>query len=259
MQLKIDRRGVLAALGSGLIASGLGQNGPANTAVEATLEPASAKSLRELTRELVGVMHRRDFKAVPIILEEPDLWDSRPLEALLAYNGGLELAWDNTDLTGPWLSGIRNLVNSQVWSFKEPNFLYASATHGSAHHALCDQQMWDKYQLAKLAGGRIDRNRFIEPAAASGSNRLPIGRRRVLGVGQQHRDSATARRRVLGLPQHDLVTGRATGCWQSESRPTRYRRRRRGAHQSSHCGRSSHARRCCHAGETTTIKIHLRW
>ena len=77
------------------------------------------------------------------------------------------MAWDNTDLTGPWLNGMRNSVNSQVWSFKQPNFLCVSATHGTAHLALYDQEMWDKYQLAKLAGGRIDRNRFIEPPPAS--------------------------------------------------------------------------------------------
>ena len=88
MQLKIDRRGALAAIGSGLIASGLGQNGPANAALEATLEPANAKSLRELSRELAGIRRRRDFNTVPMIREEPDSWDSMPLEALLAYKGG---------------------------------------------------------------------------------------------------------------------------------------------------------------------------
>jgi hypothetical protein len=78
MQLNIDRRGALTTLGRGLTASGLGQNDPANAAVEATSEPANAKSLREPSRELAGVRRRRDFKTVPMILQEPDSWDSEP-------------------------------------------------------------------------------------------------------------------------------------------------------------------------------------
>ena len=167
MQFDINRRGALAALGTGLIVSGLRQSDPANAAVESTLEPAGANSLRELSRELAGMRRRRDFKTVPMILDEPEFWDEPPLAALLAYRGGPRLAWDNTDLAGPWLNGMRNSVNSQVWSFKEPNFLCVSATHGSAHLALYDQDMWDKYQLTKLAGVRIDHNTFIQAPRAS--------------------------------------------------------------------------------------------
>ncbi len=49
---------------------------------------------------------------------------------------------------------MRNALNNQVWSFKHPDFLAASATHGSANIALYDQAMWDKYQLTKLAARR---------------------------------------------------------------------------------------------------------
>ena len=48
---------------------------------------------------------------------------------------------------------MRNALNAQIWSFKHPDFLAVSATHGSAHLALYDQAMWDKYQLTHLAGG----------------------------------------------------------------------------------------------------------
>jgi hypothetical protein len=97
----------------------------------------------------------------------PDLWDQAPLSAVLSYRGGPRQAWDNTDLTGPWLNGMRNSLNSQIWAFKEPNFLCVSATHGPAHLALFDQEMWDKYQLVKLAGGNPARNTFIDVPPAS--------------------------------------------------------------------------------------------
>jgi hypothetical protein len=42
--------------------------------------------------------------------------------------GGPKQAWDNTDLLGPWLKGMRNSMNAQIWSFKKPNFLSVSAT-----------------------------------------------------------------------------------------------------------------------------------
>ena len=165
MKFKVDRRGALVGFGVGLM--GVAQSGPVTAAIEATLEPATAKNLRELSRVLAWIPRRRDFKAVPMILDKPDLWDAVPIAAVLAYKGGPKQAWDNTELAGPWLNGMRNSVNAQIWSFKEPNFLCVSATHGSAHLALFDQDMWDKYQLAKLAGGNISRNTFIVAPPAS--------------------------------------------------------------------------------------------
>jgi hypothetical protein len=167
MTSKADRRGALVSFGAGLLVSGLAQSCPVNAAVEPTLEPPSAKNLRELSRVLAGIPRRRDFKAVPMILDKPDLWDAASIATVLAYKGGPKQAWDNTDLAGPWLNGMRNSMNVQVWSFKEPNFLCVSATHGSAHLALFDQDMWDKYQLARFAGGNISRNTFIVASPAS--------------------------------------------------------------------------------------------
>jgi intracellular sulfur oxidation DsrE/DsrF family protein len=167
MKFDTERRGALISLGAGLVASGLAQGSVANAAAEASLEPAGAKTLRDLSRALAGMPRRRDFQSVPMILDKPDLWDQAPLNAVLAYKGGPKQAWDNTDIAGPWLNGMRNSINSLVWSFKEPNFLCVSATHGAAHLALFDQDTWDKYQLAKLAGGNISRNTFIDTPAAS--------------------------------------------------------------------------------------------
>lgn len=165
MTLTTGRRGALFSLGAGLIMSGLARR--AADAAGETLEPAGAGNLRELSRALAGMPRRRDFRNVPMILENPELWDAAALAAVLAYKGGPKQAWDNTDLTGPWLNGMRNALNAQIWSFKEPNFLCVSATHGAAHLALFDQEMWDKYQLAKLAGGTVTRNSFIIAPPAS--------------------------------------------------------------------------------------------
>ena len=73
-----------------------------------------------------------------MIADDPEVWDAAPLNAVLTYKGGAKQAWDNTDLTGPWLNGMRNSLNSQIWGFKEPNFLCVSATDGPAHLALYD-------------------------------------------------------------------------------------------------------------------------
>jgi len=166
MKFNAERRGALAGFGAGVIASWLSESGPVNAALPVTLAPDNAKNLRELLRVLAGIPRCRDFKTVPMILDDPDLWDAASIAAVLAYTGGPKQAWDNTDLAGSWLNGMRNSMNVQIWSLKQPNFLCVSATHGSAHLALFDQEMWDKYQLAKWAGGNITRNTFIQAPPA---------------------------------------------------------------------------------------------
>jgi hypothetical protein len=167
MKINADRRNALIGLSVGLVASSLARAGAANAAVEATLEPAGAKNLRDLSRMLAGMPRRRDFKTRPMIANNPDSWDAAQLSAVTAYRGGPKQAWDNTDLTGPWLNAMRNSLNSQIWGFKQPDFLCVSATHGPAHLALYDEDMWDKYGLAKLAGGNVTRNSFIAVPPAS--------------------------------------------------------------------------------------------
>jgi hypothetical protein len=140
MKFDTDRRGALFGLGAGLMLSGLTQNA-AQAATGPTLEPAGATNLQQLSRTLAGMPRRRDFKSRPMIADNPEVWDAAPLNAVLAYKGGAKQAWDNTDLTGPWLNGMRNSLNSQIWGFKEPNFLCVSATHGAAHLALYDHSL----------------------------------------------------------------------------------------------------------------------
>jgi hypothetical protein len=166
MQFTTDRRSALASIGAGLMVSGLAATAPARA--DTPLAPTGATSLRDLSRQLAAAPRRRDFKTVPMILDNRDFWDAAALDAVIAYKGRPRQAWDHTDIAGPWLNGMRNTLNTQVFAFNEPNFLCVSGTHGAAHLALFDQPTWDKYQLAKLAGGNIRSNTFIVvPPAAS--------------------------------------------------------------------------------------------
>ena len=56
---------------------------------------------------------------------------------------------------------MRNSLNTQVWSFRHPDFLAVSATHGTAGLALFGPAMWEKYQLAKLTGGKFQSNTLV--------------------------------------------------------------------------------------------------
>jgi hypothetical protein len=122
-----------------------------------------AEELRALMQRLAKAPHRRDFKTVPMILDTPDLWDAEALDSIIAYRGSRKQVWDNTEIGGPWLNLMRNSLNTQVFSFRHPDFLTVSATHGSAQLALYDQAMWDKYQLATMARHEFKANTLIDP------------------------------------------------------------------------------------------------
>jgi hypothetical protein len=162
VEFSTDRRSAIATISAGLVMSGLAD------AAHATGESAAGGNLHEFTQRLAAIPCRRDYQTVPMIADKRDLWDAAALDAVTAYNGGPKHVWDHTDIAGSWLNGMRNTLNAQVYSFNEPNFLCVSGTHGPAHLALYDQSIWDKYQLAKIAGGNISSNTFIVmPAAAS--------------------------------------------------------------------------------------------
>lgn len=128
--------------------------------------PEGAATLRDLTGRLVKGPRRRDFRTVPMVLDDPALWDHEALQAVISYRGEPKQVWDNTDIGGPWLNLMRNSLSAQIWSFRHPDFLAVSATHGTANLALLDQPMWDKYQLTKLAGEKFKSNTLIaEPEA----------------------------------------------------------------------------------------------
>lgn len=164
----ISRRTGLKAFGFALATTGFAQVAAASS--KAALVLPSAKKLDVLTVKLASLTPKRDFKTVPMILDNRDQWDADALDAVLHYSGGPKQSWDNTDIAGPWLNVMRNAMNSQIWSFRHPDFLCVSATHGSAQLALYDDAMWDKYGLAKVAGGTITKNSFAEAKPASAAD-----------------------------------------------------------------------------------------
>lgn len=179
------------AAGLGIATFGATQ---ARAADAPTFLPKGAKTLEGLHHALEKAPRRRDFKAVPMILEHKDQWDSEALDLLRHYAGGPRQVWNNTNLEGPWLNLMRNAMNAQIWSFGHPDFLAVSATHGSAHLALFDAAMWDKYKFAALTQGKAKSNTWMDiPAAASadakdiedpkgvyspGDNSIPVLQRR---------------------------------------------------------------------------------
>ena len=188
-----DRRTTLAGFGAALM---LAASSPAQAESSDPKGPPGA-ALAELSELLRKAPRLRDFKSVPMILENPDFWDSELLIEVQNYKGAYKQAWDNTQIAGSWLNGMRNSLNSQVFSFRHPDFLVVSATHGPAHLALYDQQMWDKYKLADLAGGTFKTNTLIERKHTSSDGHNPK---------DPHSLSRLARagRRVHGLPQRHL-------------------------------------------------------
>jgi intracellular sulfur oxidation DsrE/DsrF family protein len=132
------------------------------SAAEGPIAARETGELRSLMEKLAKAPRRRDFKTVPMILDTPDQWDAEALDAIIAYRDGMKQVWDNTEIGSPWLNLMRNSLNAQVFSFRHPDFLEVSATHGSAQLALYDQTMWDKYQLATMAGHDFKTNTLTE-------------------------------------------------------------------------------------------------
>ena len=164
----IHRRRALINTGLAFAAGAAALASPAaQAATPKSLLPAGAKTLRDLTERLAKAPRHRDFKTVPMILDDPKQWDHEALSEVLAYHGNPKQVYDNTAIASPWLNVMRNALNAQIWSFKHPDFLVVSATHGSAHLALYDEAMWVKYQLSKLTGGKFKTNTLIVEAKAA--------------------------------------------------------------------------------------------
>src|SRR5258705_5941749 len=121
MKIATGRRGVLRtfALTMATSAIGLASAGgrPVAAAVESALTPPGATQLEALKKRLAQAPRRRDFKAVPMILDLQEQWDHEALTEVLSYRPAPGQAWDNTNIGGPWLNLMRNALNSQIWSF----------------------------------------------------------------------------------------------------------------------------------------------
>ena len=123
--------------------------------------PDGAETLASLTQRLSAAPRRRDFKRVPFMVDEPEFWDHEAASEILGYRGRPSQAWENSDIAAAWPGLMRESLNGQVFAHHNPDFLSVSATHGSAHLALFNQNMWDKYGLAGKTGGVTTSNTFI--------------------------------------------------------------------------------------------------
>ena len=207
-QKHFSRRDALRStlLGLGIASLSLGvarAAGPHGQA--ANLLAPGAKTLQALSQRLAVLPRRRDFKTVPMILTAPDQWDNEALNEVLQYAGGPKQVWDNTDLAGPWLNLMRNAMNVQIWSFKHPDFLAVSATHGNAHLALYDEIIWDKYGFAKLTKDKFNTNTLLIAPPASKAN--PTDYENTKGVFSPYDNSITVlqKRGVLFLACHNEI------------------------------------------------------
>lgn len=160
--LETSRRTALSVLGTGAVAAALVPISSASAATLPSLAPPNATAIKELMARLQKAPRRRDFKTVPMVLDHPDQWDEEALTEVIKYQGSPKQVWDQTELDSPWLNLMRNSMNTQIWSFGHKDFLIASATHGTAHLALFDQGVWDKYALSKMTNGKMNSNTLIE-------------------------------------------------------------------------------------------------
>jgi hypothetical protein len=170
MEYLANRRSALLGFGLAGVALAAGSSGSVLAQEEhadSSLIPAGAAALRDLSERLARAPRRRDFRTVPMTLTDPMQWDHEALAELIAYKGGPRQIRDNTAIDGPWLNLMRNAMNAQIWSFKHPDFIVVSATHGPAQFALLDQAMWDKYQLPTLLGGKFAANTLFAAHTAA--------------------------------------------------------------------------------------------
>jgi hypothetical protein len=158
MTIDNSRRTALVGFGALAIGAAALAAGPSDATTPEPIIPPGARELSELMERLGRASRRRDFKTVPMILDQSDFWDDAALREVIAFRGARKQVWDNTNLAGPWLNLMRNSLNAQIFSFGHKDFLAVSATHGAAHLALFEQTMWDKYDLAALAGDKFRTN-----------------------------------------------------------------------------------------------------
>jgi len=174
MENNTTRRSALVSLGlatAGLVAAVAPAMAQSETRSASGLIPQGATALRELFERLARAPRRRDFRTVPMTLNDPMQWDHEAIDELIAYKAGPRQVRDSTVLESPWLNLMRNAMNAQIWSFKHPDFIVVSATHGTAQFALLDQAMWDKYQLPKLLGGKFAANTLYQGNAKAEADR----------------------------------------------------------------------------------------
>src|SRR3979490_1673231 len=120
MKMITGRRDVLGTfaltMASGAIGLASAGAKPAAAAVESALTPPGATHLDALKKRLAQAPRRRDFKTVPMILNNQEQWDHQALTEVLSYRPAPKQVWDNTEIGSPRLSTMRHAPNSQTGS-----------------------------------------------------------------------------------------------------------------------------------------------
>jgi intracellular sulfur oxidation DsrE/DsrF family protein len=226
MKIVTGRRGVLRtfalSMATGAIGLASAAGKPAAAAVESALTPPGATHLYVLKKRLAQARRRRDFKTVPMILNNQEQWDHEALTEVLSYRPAPKQVWDNSDIGRPWLNLMRNALNSQIWSFKHPEFLTVSVTHGTALLALYDQTMWDKYQLTRLAGEKFKTNTLIIEQKAAAAD--PVNYEDPAGAfsGADNSIPALMRRGVVFMACHNAIWEQAAALIKADVNPDKH-------------------------------------
>ncbi|MGY4434903.1 intracellular sulfur oxidation DsrE/DsrF family protein [Bradyrhizobium sp. F1.13.1] len=223
MKIMTGRRDLLGTfaltVATGAIGLASARAKPAAATVEPAFTPPGATHLDALKERLAQAPRRRDFKTVPMILNHPEQWDHEALTEVLSYSPAPKQAWDSIDIGIPWISLIRNTLNTEIWSFKHPDFLAVSVTHGTAHLALYDQAMWDKYQLTRLAGEKFKTNTLILEQTAAAAD--PTNYEDPAGVFSSEDNSIPAlmQRGVVFMCCHNAIWEQAAALIKADANP----------------------------------------
>src|ERR1700721_2925895 len=100
MTIVTGRRGALTTFALTVATGAIGLASAAarlaGAGVESAFTPPRATHLDALMKRLARAPRRRDFKTVPMILNNPEQWDHEALTEVLAYRPAPKQVWDNT-------------------------------------------------------------------------------------------------------------------------------------------------------------------
>ena len=114
---------------------------------------------------------------------------------------------------------MRNALNTQIWSFKQPDFLAVSVTHGTADLALYDQTIWDKYQLTSLAGDEFKTNALIIERKAAAADPANYEDQAGPFSGDDNSIPALMRRGVVFMSCHNAIWEQAAALIETDINP----------------------------------------
>ena len=129
---------------------------------------------------------------------------------------------------------MRNSLNAQVWSFKHPDFLVVSATHGSAHLALFDDALWEKYQLSKLTGDKFKSNTLSKSSAAAQSDPKNFQDPKGVFSSEDNSIPVLMKRGVVFLSCHNAIWEEAAAVLRADVNPDKLTHEQLAAEMTNH-------------------------